>query len=84
MRSSRLLLIAALACCGESAVNAPDPTPTPVIPSDGGPPPIPPGDSGTDAQPPGPRTSCLDRPTELSRPPTNRLPCELIPPGLSL
>jgi hypothetical protein len=29
-------------------------------------------------------TSCIDRPTDLPRPPTGRLPCELIPPGLSL
>ncbi len=30
------------------------------------------------------RTSCLDRPNPLSRAPDNRLPCELIPPGLRL
>lgn len=29
-------------------------------------------------------TSCVDRPTDLPRPPTGRLPCELLPPGLSL
>ena len=28
--------------------------------------------------------NCLERPGELSRPPAGRLPCELIPPGLSL
>lgn len=28
--------------------------------------------------------ACLDRPDELSRPPTAGLPCELIPPGLAL
>lgn len=28
--------------------------------------------------------ACLDRPSELPRPPVGRLPCELIPPGLSL
>lgn len=27
---------------------------------------------------------CLDRPSELPRPPTGVLPCELIPPTLSL
>ncbi|HMJ14214.1 MAG TPA: hypothetical protein VK524_22515 [Polyangiaceae bacterium] len=27
---------------------------------------------------------CLDRPTELERPPSGQLPCDLIPPGLSL
>jgi hypothetical protein len=29
-------------------------------------------------------TGCLDRPTELPRPPTGTLPCELIPPTLNL
>jgi hypothetical protein len=28
--------------------------------------------------------SCVERPTDLPRPPTGRLPCELIPPGLQL
>jgi hypothetical protein len=76
-------LIAMLVCCGESGVNAPPDasTPPPNPPTDGGVPP--PSDAGSDATP-GPRTSCLDRPTELSRPPTGRLPCELIPPGLKL
>ena len=32
----------------------------------------------------GPLRSCLDRPDELPRPPTGQLPCELIPPGLTL
>jgi hypothetical protein len=27
---------------------------------------------------------CLDSPTDLPRPPSGRLPCELIPPGLRL
>jgi len=27
---------------------------------------------------------CLDRPDTLTRPPSGRLPCELIPPGLAL
>ena len=27
---------------------------------------------------------CLDRPTDLPRPPSGQLPCELIPPGLTL
>lgn len=46
-----------------------------------------PADAGlTDAAMPsaGPLTACLDRPGELPRPPTGRLPCELIPPGLKL
>jgi hypothetical protein len=29
-------------------------------------------------------TSCVERPSELPRPPTDRLPCELIPPDLTL
>jgi hypothetical protein len=28
--------------------------------------------------------ACLDRPGELARPPSGRLPCDLIPPGLRL
>jgi len=28
--------------------------------------------------------ACVDRPGTLDRPPAGRLPCELIPPGLSL
>jgi hypothetical protein len=28
--------------------------------------------------------ACLDRPVDLPRPPAGNLPCELIPPGLSL
>lgn len=27
---------------------------------------------------------CLERPGELPRPPTGSLPCDLLPPGLSL
>ncbi len=29
-------------------------------------------------------SSCLDTPDELPRPPTEGLPCDLIPPGLTL
>jgi hypothetical protein len=29
-------------------------------------------------------TACIERPDTLPRPPTGVLPCELIPPGLSL
>lgn len=29
-------------------------------------------------------SACLERPGELQRPPAGKLPCELIPPGLSL
>jgi hypothetical protein len=40
-------------------------------------------DAGADAEP----TTicpCLDRPTYLPSPPIGRLPCELIPPGVTL
>ena len=40
-----------------------------------------PGDgSTTDTTPPG-LAPCLDRPTDLDRPPSGQLPCELLPPG---
>jgi hypothetical protein len=39
------------------------------------------GAGGEDAETSAP---CLDRPGALPRPPSGRLPCELIPPGLSL
>jgi hypothetical protein len=29
----------------------------------------------------GAAAACLDRPTDLPRPPTDGLPCELLPPG---
>jgi hypothetical protein len=31
-----------------------------------------------------PLAACLDRPTDLPRPPAGQLPCELLPPGLML
>ena len=43
-----------------------------------------PGDAGVDAGDDAgvqPLAPCLDRPTDLPRPPTGRLPCELLPPG---
>jgi len=42
------------------------------------------GDDGSNAQPSGALTACMERPGELPRPPAGKLPCELIPPGLSL
>jgi hypothetical protein len=46
-------------------------------------------DGGVDVATEGPDggtklTSCLDMPTDLPRPPSGGLPCELIPPGLAL
>lgn len=43
------------------------------------PPPLPAGDAGPDASR---RSSCLDRPG--SSRPSDRLPCELVPPGMTL
>ena len=45
--------------------------------------PLTPADAGTDAAVQ-PLTSCLDQPTDVPRPPTGALPCDLIPPGISL
>lgn len=36
-----------------------------------------------DAADPGALAPCLDRPTDLPRPPTGQLPCELLPPGFT-
>lgn len=36
-----------------------------------------------DASDPGALAPCLDRPTDLARPPTGQLPCELLPPGFT-
>ena len=54
---------------------------------DGGAPDAPmPMDGGPDGGPDGGArlSSCLDTPDELPRPPIDRLPCDLIPPGLTL
>jgi hypothetical protein len=70
MRRPTLFLLGALlfaAACGD---NERPETPTP------------PADAAVDADPAaaGP---CLDRPTDLARPPTGALPCELLPPGFA-
>ncbi|HKQ69864.1 MAG TPA: hypothetical protein VJT73_11025 [Polyangiaceae bacterium] len=50
-----------------------------LAPVDGGPAVVdatsPRGDAG--------RAPCLDRPTDLPRPPSGQLPCDLLPPGFS-
>jgi hypothetical protein len=51
-------------------------TDAPVVPPDAQ------SDGGTIDS--GRQKGCVERPTDLDRPPTGRLPCELIPPGLSL
>jgi len=62
-----LVLSAAGAGCGVSK---------PAVPPGGG------GASGAGGTA-GTMTACLDRPTELPRPPSGTLPCELLPPGYS-
>jgi hypothetical protein len=41
------------------------------------------GEGGAGAGGAGELVPCLDRPDTLTRPPSGRLPCELIPPGLA-
>lgn len=55
----------------------------PVLPPDGGAPldgPRPDGPAA-DGPMPGALAACLESPTELPRPPSGSLPCELIPPS---
>lgn len=59
----------ALAACG----------PDEAIPRDASTPPI---DAAIDG-PPITGAPCLERPTELPRPPTGALPCDLLPPGFA-
>lgn len=74
--------LAALYACGDDATSGASPEdagalPSPTATATAAP-------TGDAAPPVGPRTSCSDRPG-LPRPPADgRLPCELIPPGLSL
>jgi hypothetical protein len=42
------------------------------------------GTAGAGGSEPMALTPCLDRPDTLMRPPSGQLPCEYIPPGLSL
>jgi hypothetical protein len=91
MRTKRhrwLVLIAVLAagvalvCCGDdddgaAADGGTPPTLDGALTSDGAQPDV--------LVPDGARlSSCVERPTDIPRPPTGRLPCELIPPGLTL
>jgi hypothetical protein len=75
----------AFLCCGnDSSNNGAPPGATTTPPATTTPTSQPTGtnnppDAGPDAR----RTSCLDRPDSLPRP-SDRLPCELIPPGLTL
>lgn len=85
MRRWMFLPLVMLMCCGESDKADPSDAatqpPTPV--SDGGIEDAPAPVDGATADG-GALTACVERPTDLPRPPTGRLPCELIPPGLTL
>lgn len=65
MRSVFITLLL-VSACGDNVA--------PVVPDDAAPLPVP--DAAVQ-----PLTACLDRPTDLARPPTGQLPCELLPPG---
>lgn len=65
MRSLFITLLL-VAGCGDNVA--------PVVPDDAGPLPVP--DAAVQ-----PLAACLERPTDLARPPTGQLPCELLPPG---
>jgi hypothetical protein len=69
-RSIRILSLVACAwlaaACGDNHATPRDAAPAEDAPPDGG---------GDELAP------CLERPTDLSRPPTGALPCELLPPG---
>ncbi len=68
-------MIAALAGCGDNVAAGDDAAPPTDAAVDGA------VDAGPDA---GVRGGCLDRPGVLPLPPAGELPCELIPPGLTL
>lgn len=63
-----LLLLVAFAACGDNIKKE--------APADG-------GIDGSDAAP-GRLTGCLDRPGQLATAPSGQLPCDLVPPGLTL
>lgn len=73
---SALLLLAAAGCGDNKAATpsedaAPLPIDAPLA-----------VDAAVDA-PPGVLGPCLDRPTDLPRPPTGQLPCDMLPPGFA-
>jgi hypothetical protein len=73
MRARTFFLVAALAAgaCGDNvAPPAQDDAAPPVVDAANNP------DAGTPVRGP-----CLDRPTDLPRPPVGELPCDLYPPG---
>jgi hypothetical protein len=87
-RLLRLTAVCFICACSDDDPPAPDAGPKAEAGSDTSP-----ADAGvTDAPLDAPAdtvlgpslASCLDTPDELPRPPTTELPCDLIPPGLSL
>lgn len=89
MRAATLRsLLLACACfvssCGDDA-DEPQPQPSDATVDTG----VPSTDSDVPDSSPGDAADgglshCLERPTDLPSPPTGALPCELIPPGLTL
>jgi hypothetical protein len=75
MRRAAFGFVVLLAACGDN--HRP---PAPDVEADAAPVET---DAGIDGAP-STLGACLDRPTDLARPPTGHLPCELIPPGLVL
>jgi hypothetical protein len=68
-RACLALLAALLLSCGSSNKTTPDAAP-------------PTADAAIDAPADGGAlASCLEQPTDLPRPPSGQLPCELLPPG---
>ena len=70
---ARLILAAALlvGACGDNLKG----------PAEAGPDDAPIADAAPDGSQP--LAPCLDRPTDLPRPPQGTLPCELLPPGFT-
>ena len=80
------LPVIALACGGDDSSSSGGVVPTSTMVDGGKPNPtntVPTSTTPIDAGPDAARRSgCLDRPTDIERP--DRLPCHLIPPGLTL
>lgn len=65
-----ILALCLAGACGDDGSSSPDDASRPPDASE-------PDAGAPDA---GAATSCLDQPTDLPRPPTGQLPCELLPP----
>ena len=81
MRAVTCALVAtwalALAACGDN--SKPSSTEDAAVAIDG----ALPVDASIDAPPTVVGGPCLERPTDLPRPPTGALPCDLLPPGFA-